>query len=156
MGLNYRLLPADCEAYPVNVGPIVETRNVTTTVLIKSGNTLAMGGLIREDNTESYTKVPVMGDIPVLGPLFRSKSLEKIKRNLLIFLTPTVLKADVENPTGLEKFYNGLPSEEVYTNDKWMPKDNAKPRNLMKNGDTKRTTEDKASSKAPSQNFGPK
>jgi len=136
--------------------PIVETRNVTTTVLIKSGNTLAMGGLIREDNTESYTKVPVMGDIPVLGPLFRSKSLEKIKRNLLIFLTPTVLKADVENPTGLEKFYNGLPSEEVYTNDKWMPKDNAKPRNLMKNGDTKRTTEDKASSKAPSQNFGPK
>lgn len=137
--------------------PIVETRNVTTTVLIKSGNTLAMGGLMREDNTESYTKVPLMGDIPLFGPLFRSKSLEKIKRNLLIFLTPTVLKSDVENPTGLEKYSNGLPSEEVYTNDKWIPKDNAKPRDLMKNI---KSGNDKArspvSKKAPAQNFGPK
>lgn len=136
--------------------PIVESRNITTTVLIKSGNTLAMGGLIREDNTESYTKVPLMGDIPLFGPLFRSKSLDRIKRNLLVFLTPTVLKSDVENPTGLEKYSNGLPTEEVYTNDKWIPKDNAKPRDLMKNLKAPKGKTAPASKTAPSTNFGPK
>jgi len=138
--------------------PIIQTRNVTTTVLIKSGNTLAMGGLIREEVIDTYTKVPVVGDMPVFGPLFRSKNLERRKRNLLVFLTPTVLDSTAAQPTGLEQHYGGLPPEEVFANDKWMPKDNAKPRDLMKNrkSEQNKPSVPAAPKKPATQNFGPK
>jgi len=110
--------------------PIIDVRTTATTVLIKSGNTLAIGGLMRQDVSDSYTKVPLMGDIPGVGRLFRSKSLNKKKRDLLIFLTPTIVGPEAQ--TGYEKYYEGLPSEEVYANDKWMPRDNAKARSLFK------------------------
>ena len=110
--------------------PIIDTRTAITTVLIKSGNTLAIGGLMRQDTSDSYTKVPLMGDLPGIGAFFRSKSLSKKKRELLIFLTPTIVGPEAQ--TGYEKYYGGLPSEEVYANDKWMPKDNAKARPLFK------------------------
>jgi type II secretory pathway component GspD/PulD (secretin) len=124
--------------------PIINTRTATTTVLIKSGNTLAIGGLMRQDSSDGYTKVPLMGDAPLIGPLFRSKSLSKTKRDLLIFLTPTIVRP--ESQTGYEKYVNGFPKKDVYANDKWMPKDNAKARNLI----------GKSSTPAPDQNFGPK
>lgn len=110
--------------------PIIDTRTAVTTVLIKSGNTLAIGGLMRQDTSDSYTKVPLMGDIPGVGAFFRSKSLSKKKRDLLIFLTPTIVGAEAQ--TGYEKYYGGLPSEEAYANDKWMPRDNAKARPFFK------------------------
>ncbi len=124
--------------------PIINTRTATTTVLIKSGNTLAIGGLMRQDTSDSYTKVPLMGDAPLIGPLFRSKSLSKTKRDLLIFLTPTIVRP--ESQTGYEKYVNGYPNKEVYANDKWMPKDNAKARNLI----------GKPNNPGVDQNFGPK
>ena len=80
-------------------------------LLIKSGNTLAIGGLMRVDVSDNYTKVPLMGDAPLLGPLFRNKSLSKTKRDLLIFLTPTIVHPDQQ--TGYEKYANGLPNEHV-------------------------------------------
>jgi type IV pilus assembly protein PilQ len=124
--------------------PIIDQRQASTTVLIKSGNTLAIGGLMRTDVSDGYTKVPLIGDMPVVGALFRSKKLDKIKRNLLIFLTPTIVHP--EDQTGYEKYYSGLPDEQVFTNDKWLPHDNAKQHRLWK-----------GRSNAPaSQNFGPK
>ena len=134
----------------VNI-PIVSTRQATTTVLIKSGHTLAIGGLMQTDVDDSYTKVPLLGDIPGVGRLFRSKSLSKTKRDLLIFLTPTIIAPDAK--TGLEANYNGFPAEEVYANDKWMPKDNAKPRQLLKAPAA--PSDDKKSGPAQT-NFGPK
>jgi type IV pilus assembly protein PilQ len=127
--------------------PVVDTRQAMTTVLIKSGNTLAIGGLMRQDTSDKYTKVPVLGDLPGLGTLFRSKSLSKTKRDLLIFLTPTIVKP--ESQTGYESSYNGMPPEEVYTNDKWLPRDNAKP-------DVNNLKELVPSKKTANQNFGPK
>jgi type IV pilus assembly protein PilQ len=124
--------------------PIINVRIATTTVLIKSGNTLAIGGLMRLDTSDNYTKVPLIGDAPLLGPLFRSKSLNKTKRDLLIFLTPTIVRP--QSQTGYEKYVNGFPNKDVYTDDKWMPKDNAKPRNLI----------GKPPQPAPEQNFEPK
>ncbi len=106
--------------------PIIDTRLTSTTVLIKSGHTLAIGGLMRQDASDKYTKVPIMGDLPGIGAFFRSKSLSKTKRDLLVFLTPTIVSAE-DPQTGFEQFKNGMPKEELYTNDKWMPKDNAKP-----------------------------
>jgi type IV pilus assembly protein PilQ len=130
--------------------PIINVRTASTTVLIKSGNTLAIGGLMRQDNSDSYTKVPLMGDAPLVGRLFRSKSLNKTKRDLLIFLTPTIVRPDSQ--TGYEKYANGFPNREVYARDKWMPKDNAKPRTMfgLFGNSAKEET-------APAtQNFGPK
>ena len=105
--------------------PIVDTRTAITTVLIKSGNTLAIGGLMQQDSADKYTKVPIMGDLPGIGAMFRSKSLNKAKRDLLIFLTPTIVRPDSQ--TGYEKSAAHLETEKVYTNDKWMPNDNAQP-----------------------------
>lgn len=131
--------------------PIINTRTATTTVLIKSGNTLAIGGLMREDVSDKYTKVPLMGDVPLIGPFFRSKSLEKTKRDLLIFLTPTIVRP--ESQTGYEKYVDGFSNKEVYTNDKWLPKDNAKPktRSLID-----AVSPHPATPKPSSQNFSPK
>lgn len=104
--------------------PVIDARTATTTVLIKSGNTLAIGGLMRQDSTDSYTKVPLFGDLPGVGAFFRSKTLSKNKRDLLIFLTPTIVAPSSQ--TGYEKNYEGMPAEEIFANDKWMPRDNAK------------------------------
>jgi type II secretory pathway component GspD/PulD (secretin) len=86
--------------------PVINTRNIQASVLIKDGHTLALGGLIQEDVTRAYTKVPIMGDIPGLGAAFRSRSFTKNKRNLLIFITPTLVGP--EGSTGLEDQYNGV------------------------------------------------
>jgi len=131
--------------------PIINTRTAATTVLIKSGNTLAIGGLMRRDTDDRYTKVPVLGDIPGLGALFRSKSLTTTKRDLLIFLTPTIITP--ESQTGYEKHVNGFQQEDEFTNDKWMPKDNAKPRPLLRQP-TAPASEKRSTPAA--QNFGAK
>ncbi len=132
--------------------PIVNTRTASTTVLIKSGHTLAIGGLMRTDVDDRYTKVPLLGDVPGLGRLFRSKSLNKSKRDLLIFLTPTIIGPDQQ--TGYETQIGGMVPEEVYANDKWMPGDNAKPRQLLKAPANDKTDDVKAGETQT--NFGPR
>ena len=67
--------------------PVFTSRNVTTSIVIWDGQTVVMGGLIREELTTIKDKVPVLGDIPVLGRLFRSEGEYSRKRNLLIFVT---------------------------------------------------------------------
>jgi type II secretory pathway component GspD/PulD (secretin) len=89
-----------------------------------------------------------MGDAPLIGSFFRSKSLSKTKRDLLIFLTPTIVRGESQT-TGYEKYVKGLPNKEIYTNDKWMPKDNAKPRPVFGLFGTP------ANNNPPAQNFGP-
>jgi type II secretory pathway component GspD/PulD (secretin) len=66
-------------------------RRIETQVLIPSGNTLVMGGLISDNITRGSTKVPVLGDLPGLGYLFRSSSKTRDKRNLILFVTPTIV-----------------------------------------------------------------
>jgi general secretion pathway protein D len=69
-----------------------DNRTITTQVLIPNGNTLVMGGLVKDSPSASYTKVPVLGDIPILGFASRSESKQMDKDNLLIFITPTIVK----------------------------------------------------------------
>ncbi|MAM00550.1 type II secretion system secretin GspD [Hydrocarboniclastica marina] len=71
---------------------ITNKREIKTTVLVDDGETIVLGGLIREDYRLNTSKVPFLGDIPYLGALFRSESQEKTKRNLLVFLRPTILR----------------------------------------------------------------
>ena len=76
-----------------------DVRKVTTQVLIPNANTLVMGGFIKDNTKNIYTKVPVLGDIPVLGYAFRSENKGMDKDNLLIFLTPTIVKDSDYHPT---------------------------------------------------------
>jgi type IV pilus secretin PilQ/predicted competence protein len=86
--------------------PVIDTRSLDSNVLIKSGDTLAIGGLLQDELRKSRTKVPGLGDVPVLGYLFQSRSNERVKRNLLVFVTPTIL--DQHYGTGLEDQVSGL------------------------------------------------
>lgn len=67
--------------------PVFASRNVTTSIVIWDGQTVVMGGLIREDLVKVKDKIPLLGDIPVLGRLFRSEGQYSKKKNLLIFVT---------------------------------------------------------------------
>lgn len=74
--------------------PVFSTRKVTTSVSIWDGQTVALGGLIREDVQKVQDKVPILGDIPLAGRLFRSEVSQKIKRNLIIFVTARLMDAE--------------------------------------------------------------
>ena len=96
--------------------PIFSTRKVTTSVSIWDGQTVALGGLVREDVQKVQDKVPILGDIPLAGRLFRSNVDQKIKRNLIIFVTARLMDAE-GRPVRLEEDVEeiveplGLPQE---------------------------------------------
>src|SRR4029077_11708363 len=86
--------------------PIIDTRALDSNVLIKSGDTLAIGGLLQDEVTKGRTKVPLLGDVPLLGYVFQSHTNTRTKRNLLVFVTPTII--DQRYGTGLEDQVSGL------------------------------------------------
>ena len=73
--------------------PIFAVRRIQTNITLLDGETIALGGLIREDVQKVDDKVPVLGDIPILGRLFRSKVDQHIKKNLTIFVTARIIDA---------------------------------------------------------------
>jgi len=88
-----------------NLGPTFDTRTVKNAVLVKSGETVVLGGLMDEQTKEQVSKVPLLGDIPVLGYLFRSTSNTTSKRNLMVFIRPTILRdADVYTGVSSNKY----------------------------------------------------
>ncbi|WDF95211.1 GspD family T2SS secretin variant ExeD [Aeromonas dhakensis] len=74
------------------LGPTFDTRTIKNAVLVKSGETVVLGGLMDEKTQEKVSKVPLLGDIPVLGYLFRSTTNTTSKRNLMVFIRPTILR----------------------------------------------------------------
>jgi type II secretory pathway component GspD/PulD (secretin) len=89
-----------------------DIRTIRTEVMIPSGNTLVLGGLVSDDLNNGYTKVPVLGDIPVLGWAFRYESKTQTKKNLLIFITPTIVK-DTDYQPNQTDFLKTKPGEEM-------------------------------------------
>ncbi|MCL1039573.1 type II secretion system secretin GspD [Shewanella submarina] len=71
------------------------TRRLTTTVMADSGEIVVLGGLINEEVQESVQKVPFLGDIPIIGHLFKSSSSGKKKKNLMVFIKPTIIRDGV-------------------------------------------------------------
>jgi type IV pilus assembly protein PilQ len=72
--------------------PSIDTREITTQVLVNDGQTVVLGGILETEKRDSLNKVPYLGDIPGLGALFRSKSRTDNKDELLIFVTPKILR----------------------------------------------------------------
>lgn len=78
--------------------PIIATRKVKTQVSLQDGYTMGIGGLITTNQSHGGTKVPVLGDIPLLGRLFSSRSVNDVSSNLLIFITAKTVSADGASP----------------------------------------------------------
>lgn len=73
------------------LAPTTLKRQANTTVVVKDGHTVVIGGMIRDDKVVNVSSVPILGSLPLIGPLFRSKSTRTEKNNLLIFLTPHII-----------------------------------------------------------------
>lgn len=71
--------------------PSIDTRQLRTSVLVDNGQTVVLGGIYQEERNFTSTRVPVLGDVPVMGHLFRRRGTDDQKRELLIFVTPTIL-----------------------------------------------------------------
>jgi general secretion pathway protein D len=82
---------SDTGAAGVSNSPIILTRRINTSVVVAHGQTIALGGLIKVTDSLAETKVPVLGDIPLLGNLFKYTDKQKDKTELLILVTPTIL-----------------------------------------------------------------
>lgn len=104
--------------------PTFTVNMATTTVAVRTGTTIVIGGLIRETSDESVEKIPILGDIPLLGYLFSNTTKKKVKRELMIFLTPYVAytAAELEEITQLEKSRLRLldPRDIEAESDRWL------------------------------------
>jgi general secretion pathway protein D len=91
---------------------ITQKRSLNTTVLADNGQTIVLGGLISDDRQQLKSQVPVLGDIPILGELFKSRRETKTKRTLFIFLKPTILRDGADAKTATEERYARLRGHE--------------------------------------------
>ncbi len=83
--------PSATVAASVTGAPAVDSRNAQTTVLVRDGETIVIGGLINDSVSDQIAKIPLLGDIPVLGWLFKKKSVTRTRAELLIFVTTKIM-----------------------------------------------------------------
>lgn len=81
--------------------PAFSTRKASTNVKFNDGATLVIGGLLKQDDSVSINKLPFLGDLPIIGALFRNKDFQKDKTELLFFVTPRIIKGDAPIDPGL-------------------------------------------------------
>ena len=100
------------QTYAINVGgaiiPGESVRSIDTTITVRPGDIVVMGGLLTNDKRQQTSKVPILGDIPIIGSLFRSRRFENNETELAIFMTPRI-DAVAATPEGLENM-NRIPS----------------------------------------------
>jgi general secretion pathway protein D len=88
-----------------NAGPSTNKRSIESNVVVDDGQIIVLGGLIEDRYTDNKSKVPLLGDIPYLGALFRSESRTKTRTNLMVFLRPVVMRdADTTNRISLDRY----------------------------------------------------
>lgn len=104
----------------VNGYPIIDTRNVKTDVELKDGESLVLAGLLQEDQIRTMSKIPLLGDIPILGALFRSTEKDIREKELVFFITPKLIKptapgVETKLPT------DGRPTQQEEKELQWIP-----------------------------------
>ncbi len=106
------------------LGPSISKRSAKTTVVAKDQQTVVIGGIMQDRTLEGVSKIPILGDIPLLGHLFRQETRDKVKTNLLLFLTPYIIKDQSdfqriferkmkERQQFIEQFYGQIPGYDV-------------------------------------------
>jgi pilus assembly protein CpaC len=104
----------------VNGYPIIDTRDVRTTVELRDGQSLVLAGLLQEEQIRTMSKIPLLGDIPILGALFRSTQNDLKEKELVFFITPKIVQPEAPGVVA------PLPTDQELTPDeakelKWMP-----------------------------------
>ncbi|MCG9650384.1 type II secretion system secretin GspD [Vibrio brasiliensis] len=102
-------------------------RQLNTSVMVEDGAMIVLGGLIDERALESESKVPLLGDIPYLGHLFKSTSTQVEKKNLMVFIKPTIIRDGMTADGITQRKYNFIRAEQLYKADqglKLMSSDN--------------------------------
>lgn len=92
---------------------ITANRNINTSVIVEDGGTLVLGGLIEDRLSESQSRVPILGRIPLLGVLFRADRTQKNKTNLMVFIRPTILRNDVQAAFETNAKYNYIRDQQL-------------------------------------------
>ncbi|GAB2639204.1 type II secretion system secretin GspD [Vibrio panuliri] len=95
-------------------------RQLNTSVIVEDGQMIVLGGLIDERALESESKVPLLGDIPVLGHLFKSTSTQVEKKNLMVFIKPTIIRDGVTADGITQRKYNFIRAEQLYKSEQGL------------------------------------
>jgi general secretion pathway protein D len=95
---------------PLNPGlnPIINTSRITNSVIINSDDVLVLGGLISHTHNENINKVPILGDLPLFGPLFQQKTTRQDKKNLMVFIKPIIVNNEVDAMTISQSKYRTI------------------------------------------------
>ena len=121
-----------------DAGPTTNKRSASTTVVVKDRETMVIGGLIRDNVTSSTMKVPLLGDIPILGWLFKYKTSRIEKTNLMIFITPHIIKT-AEESAALTRQREDILNE--FRKEYHIEKKSAGPHSLLKPADKRGSAE---------------
>ena len=110
LGTSVRLklvLKNDTLQNPQNPGltPLINTSQINNAVMINSDDVLVLGGLMSNANNENVNKVPILGDMPIVGPLFQQKTRSEQKKNLMVFIKPIIMRSNEDAMTMGESKY---------------------------------------------------
>jgi len=120
---------------PSSTDLITNKRVIKTTVLVEDGDTIVLGGLIDDNVQEIERRVPILGNIPLIGRMFRSTSTSRTKRNLIVFIKPTIIRdSETMRVIGNSKynFYQNLQEEKINSGEE-VPNLEGLKDNILKN-----------------------
>lgn len=99
----------------------INKREIKTTVIVDDGGTVVLGGLVDEDVQESVSKVPLLGDIPFIGHLFKTTTTSKRKRNLMVFIRPTIIRDGATMNEISQRKYNFIRAKQLDRQSQGIP-----------------------------------
>jgi general secretion pathway protein D len=100
---------------------ITNKRTISTNVLVEDGGIIVLGGLISDEIREAKSQVPFLGSIPILGELFKTRSVDKVKTNLMVFIRPRILRDGVDAAIETNAKYNYIRNQQLERNDGRVP-----------------------------------
>ena len=92
---------------------ITNKRTITTKVMVENGGIIVLGGLISDEVRESKSQVPLLGSIPIIGELFKTRSVDKVKTNLMVFIRPRILRNGIDAAIESNAKYNYVRKQQV-------------------------------------------
>jgi general secretion pathway protein D len=110
-------------------GPILSKRSLESTVVVDNDQIVVLGGLIQDSMTDGTQKVPYVGDVPVIGPLFRYDTRQRVKTNLMVFLKPTIIRGPAGGGEMTSERYDYLRNaqQQIAPGERWFWKDPSAP-----------------------------
>jgi len=95
---------------------ITNKRTISTNVMVEDGGIIVLGGLISDEVRESKSQVPFLGSIPLIGELFKTRSVDKVKTNLMVFIRPRVIRDGVDAAIETNAKYNYIREQQLNRN----------------------------------------